>query len=174
MDQNNQTQTIPYRSKVAYEIVFLEAIKDVRKQRVTNPDDGYANAIIALKLVLLPLERKKVEEYELDYADHSNELKTLKKEIETINPDNKLKQRVWINGLKKISWSIYCNELDELFKNGKLEDQDFSGTIEKNDLLILKYTGLFEKIIDVLKEGDWLIKGADVIVGGGGHGLDED
>lgn len=170
--EKEQTQTIPYKSKVAYEIVFLDAIKDVRRQRVINPNEGYANAIIALKLVLLPLEREKIEKYELDYSEHEDEIKTLKNELLVVK-DDKLRQRNYINKLKKISWFVYCNELDRLFKNGGLEDQDFSGTVEKNDLLLLKYTGLFEKIIDVLKEGDWLIKGAEVIVGGGGHGLDE-
>lgn len=172
MDQNNQTQTIPYKSKVAYEIVFLEAIKDVRKQRVVSADEGYVNAIIALKQVLLPLERGKIETYMLDTKDHKDELKALEKEISTIT-DKELRWKIYINKLKKMSWPIYCNELNKLFKEDKLEDQNFSDTVDKNDLMLLQYDGLFEKIIDVLKEGDWLIKGADVIAGGGGHGLDE-
>jgi len=173
MEYEDKVQSIPYKSKVAYELVFLEAIKDVRKQRVENPNEGYINAIIALKTVLLPLERKKIEEYILDYSEHKDDVEKLKKEISSIN-DNKLKQRSYINGLKKISWYVYCKELEDLFKDEKLEDQNFSGTVDKTDLLILEYTGLFEKIIDILKEGDWLVKGSDMIIGGGGHGLDED
>ena len=166
-----ERQSIPYKSKIAYELVFLEAIKDVRKQRVNNPSRAYINAVLALELVLLPKERKDVEDYKLDHADHAEELKTLEKELSGIK-DVDARRKVRVNRLKKISWPLYCKALDALYDEGKLEDQDFDGVADKSDLIIKKYTGLLEKIIAVLKKNDWLIKGADMIVGGGGHGLE--
>lgn len=169
--EKDEKQQIPYKSKVAYELVFLEAIKDMRKQRVNNPSRDFINTILALELVLLPKERKEVEKYKLDYSDHKKELEEIEKELSAIK-DVDMRWKVRINHLKKISWSIYCKELDELYKIKKLEDQDFDGVADKKDLVILKYNGLAEKIIEVLRDNDWLIKGSDMIVGGGGHGLD--
>jgi len=166
-----ETQQIPYKSKVAYELVFLEAIKDMRKQRVNNPGHEFINAILALELVLLPKEREDVEAYKLDYSEYKEELETLEKEVSAIQ-NKDMQRKVRINRLKKISWLVYCNELDKLYEEKKIEDQDFDGVADKNDLIILKYNGLAEKIIEVLKDNDWLIKGSDMIVGGGGHGLE--
>lgn len=164
-------QIIPYKSKIAYELVFLEAIKDCRKQRVNDPGRAFLNSVKALELVLLPLERKDVEEYELDSSDHSDELKKIDNDFSTIK-DYDLQQKNRINSIKKISWPLYCAELDRAYKAGTLEDQDFNGVADKSDLTIMKYEGLLEKIIMVLKRNDWLIKGSDIIAGGGGHGLD--
>lgn len=171
MDEKQQ-QIIPYKSKVAYELVFLEAIKDCRKQRVNDPARAFINAVVALELVLLPVERKDVVAYKLDYSKHEEDLKMLDNDISVVE-DQDLRQKIYTNSIKKISWPLYCKELDKLYNTGKLEDQDFNGTADRTDLNILKYTGLLEKIIEVLRNNDWLIKGGDVTMGGGGHGLDE-
>lgn len=168
---NKQGQTIPFKSKVSYELVFLEAIKDIRKQRVSDPKLGYTNATIALNIVLLPRERKQVETYKLDPSEHLEEIKTLEKRLETIK-DIKLQRKIRLDELKHISWPIYCKEVDRLYSEKKLEDEDFDGIVNQSDVLIMKYTALLEKMIDILKEGDWLVKGADMIIGGGGHGLE--
>lgn len=171
MEEEEKRTQIPYKSKVAYELVFLEAIKDMRKQRVNDPDKGYINSTLALELILLPNELKEVEGYMLDHSSHKDELKAIKNKISTVT-DEQLKQKIYINELKKISWPLYCKELDILYSNGGIDDQDFNGVADKSDLIILKYKGLAQKIIEVLKKNDWLIKGSDMIVGGGGHGLE--
>lgn len=164
---------IPYKSKVAYELVFLEAIKDMRKQRVNDPDKGYINSTLALELILLPNELKDVEAYMLDPSPHEKEIEDIEKKVSDV-VDEELREKIYVNALKKISWPLYCKKLDALYESGDIDDQDFNGTADKSDLIILKYKGLVQKIIEVLKKNDWLIKGADMIVGGGGHGLDQD
>ena len=171
MDPTKDKQIIPYKSKIAYELVFLEAIKDCRKQRVNDPGRAFLNSVKALELVLLPLEHKAVEKYKLDPAGHAEEFKKLDNDLSDIK-DPELQRKNRINRTKKISWPLYCKELDGLYDSGTLEDQDFNGVADKSDLTIMKYEGLLEKIIAVLKENDWLIKGSDIIAGGGGHGLD--
>ena len=172
MDPENKTQSIPYKSKVAYELVFLEAIKDVRKQRVNHPTRGFINAVIALELVLLPVERKDVVAYKLDHLKHEDTLEKLAKELSAVE-DLDLQQKIRTNRIKEISWPLYCKELDRLYSEGNLVDQDFNKSVNKTDLNIMKYTGLLEKIIEILKNNDWLIKGGNAVMGGGGHGLDE-
>lgn len=170
MDDKKE-QIIPYKSKVAYELVFLDAIKDCRKQRVDNPTK-FINAVKALETTLFRKEKEKVEEYKLDTKDYADELKNMDKQTINVN-DLVLRNEIRLNAIKKLSWPLYKKEVLKLFDNEKLQDQNYDDTVNKIDTLILIYEALLEKIIFALKEGDWLIKGADVISGGGGHGLDD-
>jgi len=169
MEQSRQT--IPYKSKIAYELVFLEAIKDARAQRVNDPSGSFINAVIALELVLFSKEKDLTDKYKLDYDNYDEQIKVIEKDILDIK-DPMLQSKTRLNKYKVLSWPIYCKELDRLYKLGYLEDRDFDGVADKADLLILKFESLLEKIIQVLRDGDWLIKGSEITAGGGGHGLD--
>lgn len=169
----DERQVIPYRSKIAYELVFLEAIKDVRAQRVNSPERGFVNAVKALELVLLPVEKEIVDKYKFDYGLHEEEYQKIEEELSSIKDDD-LKIKIKANKLQGLSWHIYCKYLNEVYERGSLEDQDFNGVADRSDLVIKKYEGLLTRIIGVLKENDWLIKGGSVNRGGGGIGFEDE
>jgi hypothetical protein len=164
-------ESIPI-NKVSYELVFLEAIMDCRRNRVNNPTPGFINAVCALELTLFEKERKIVEEYKYDYSKHEDEIKLIDEKLKHIL-DIGFLYRAKANELKKISWMVYCEYLDKIHDRGFLEDQDMNGKADKADLIILKYSALLEKIIDALKDGDWLTKGRYGNIGGGGIGFKE-
>jgi len=165
-------QTIPYKSKVAYELVFLEAIKDCRKQRVNDPGRGFINAVRALEIALFPNEKEKIDSYKLDSKIYSDEVKQIRDNT-SFEVSQDLRESIILNEIKKLSWPEYIHHLKKGLDEKCLPNIDFEDNYDKTSVQILAYEALLEKIIDVLKEGDWLIKGADLQIGGGGYGLDD-
>ena len=171
MDNENK-QSIPFKSKIAYQYVLIDAIKDCRKKRVDNPSQGFIDAVRALELILLPNERREITDYRLDINDYSKEIEEYIMSLPN-NINGETRTDIILDKVKGFSWMTYKMYVDRLYKDNKLVDQNFDGVIDKEDIRILCFEVLLEKIIEILREQDWLIKGNVDDIGGGGHGLDD-
>lgn len=150
-----QTDT-PYE-KVMQDQLFRNAIDACRKKRADKPNE-FPNDVWALKGILLPKERKKIEDYLTDYKPHTEELQDMENELQHI--DNIIiKNRIRLYRKRDLSFHLFNKELERQYKDGQLEDMNFDNNINKQDLVIRLYEGLLEIIIDVLVEGGWIATG---------------
>lgn len=171
--EKKEQQRIPLRNKVAYEIAVLDRIQDIGRQRVISPSVGFINAIKSIEDILFPDERKEIDKYKYDLLPHTEELYEAKEKIKDII-NIKIKTEVYLNEIKGLSWILYRSELEKCFNNGTLPDTDFNNMIEQKDARIMAYEALLQKIIEVLKKYDWLVKGDFRNIGGGGIGFEKD
>jgi hypothetical protein len=153
----DEMQSIPWKAKVSYELIFLQAIMDCRKMRMEQPGISFVNSVLALKMILHPAEMRKIEKYELDPDMHFDELLDIEKKLQGISDEN-LRNKIRLNYLKHISFPLFCREVDRLYRENKLEDRDFDGNVNHMDATIIKYEAFLERIIEVLKEGGWIVK----------------
>jgi hypothetical protein len=156
---------IPYE-KITQEQIFRNAIDAARKKRATKPSE-YPNDVWALKSILLPKERKVVEEYLTDSKPYTEELNQLEQELKTVT-DVTLQNRIRLYRKRDLSFYLYQEEIKRQYKDGTLEDMNFDNAIDKNDIVIKLYEGLFEKIVDALVDGGWISTGKRRTLGSGG------
>jgi len=76
---------------------------------------------------------------------------------------------------KRISWPVFRGLCKYLLTSGKFPDVSGNGQVDRDDVTIVVYEALLEKIIDVLHLHGWLTFSSEgEISGGGGTGLNKD
>lgn len=153
---------VPYE-KITQEQIFRNAIDAARKKRANEPSE-YPNDVWALKSILLPKERKKIEEYITDYKPYTQELEQLEQDLRQVD-DITIRNRIRLNRKRDFSFHLYTKEIEQQYHEGTLEDMNFDNTIDKQDVVIKLYEGLFEKIIDILVDSGWISIGRIFDVG---------
>lgn len=171
MDGEKSGRQVYYKDKAAYNQALLDAIKDVRKQRVEDPARGFPNAVMALELLLFSKELAKIEAYKLDPEGHESDLaEATEKALAT--KDDALQAEIYLNEVQRVSWSLYRKELRKLLDEGRGPDVTMNGEFDKDDVKIMVYEALFKHIVKVLKEDGWLTwDDEDEYAGGPGGGL---
>lgn len=172
MDKKEQ-QRIPMRNKVAYEIAVLDRIEDIGRQRVISPSVGFINAVKSLEGILFPNEREELDKYKYDLSPHTEELIKAKEKVKDVQ-NIKIRTEVYLNEIKGFSWILYRSELEKCLNDGTLPDTDFNNMIEQKDVRIMAYEALEQKLIEILKKYDWLVKGDFRNIGGGGIGFEKE
>ena len=161
------TQETPYE-KITQETIFRNAIDTARKIRGTEPSE-YPNAVWALKSILLPKERKNIEEYLTDLKPYTEEITKLEEGLAKEQIDDiTIKNRKRLYYKRDLSFYLYSKELEKQYQEKTLEDMNFDNNIDKQDVVIKLYEGLFEKIVDVLVDGGWIQIGRRRTQGSGG------
>jgi hypothetical protein len=175
MDEENKNKaTVYYKDKAAYNQALLDALKDVRKKRVDDPTRAFKNAVVAFQLILLPDERDEVNAYKLDTSDHKKEINKILETAEKIE-DEPLKIEYMVTEYRAISWPELRKLCNYLLDNHKFIDVSGDGQLDRDDVTIVIYEALLERIIQVLKNHGWLTFESEYDVkGGGGSALETD
>ena len=169
MDEKKDKATVYYKDKAAYNQALLDALKDARKKRVEDPARGFPNAVVAFEGILLPAERDEINAYKLDTRDHDDLIEKARDAAKKTS-DERLQVEILLNEYKKISWPDLRDLCAYLLENNKFVDVSGDGQVDRDDVTIVIYEALLEKIIAVLKRHGWLTFEREYDVGGGGSG----
>lgn len=172
-EDKKSKSTVYYKDKAAYNQALLEALKDARKKRVEDPTRGFPNAVVALESIILPDEREEINAYKYDTDDHDDLIEKARERADEAN-DERLRIEILLNEYKKISWPDFRDLCAYLLETHKFLDVSGDGQVDRDDVKIVVYEALLEKIIEVLHNHGWLTFESEYdTAGGGGSALSE-